>query len=511
MKEALAAAVAIQDEERCIRVLRDLIRHVSSEDAQNKALVAVVAIQDEERCIRVLSELIPDLPDTSYCYLLMNISNEWLRGTLIEMILPLLDAKGYQALAEVLPYISDQLNRRIITEMISTEPTDMTIRQQLDSAVAIEDRLQRVRIYPEIIEQLKSPIRRQLLERLKGELDGIEPWTDLEIVQLGFSFCDDQEIRIQLRSRAIEMVGDIADKPTRSAALVRLLQSLKPIEQLPVLAQLMDTVRAIEDVQERATLLIQLDLDIDEAARDELLDIALSSAVAVVNVTDRIELLAALLPQLKENRRPFALGQMLIINDASKFEDVEVVEVHARALTAVLPSVAESQRARVYQRALSASRHIEDPFSRIMMLAQLAAWGDRVRLFGEARDLMKELDDPKKQAEAAAWLLPLGNAFDRAVLLRFGLRAAFRIEDQIERVDVLSQYVPHVKNASPIFREICLVIILHIEQKMWTSKRAALLDYLAGDGMVWLRRLPEEVLVAVGDVVHEVCEEWEWL
>jgi hypothetical protein len=474
-QQMLSTALATEESRNRTDAVQLLIPHLHSE-VKGGALIHFLktnlALTAPTTRIDVLLRLLPyitELPPLHYCLILLSLEDEWLRAELIDRTLLSLSVDAHTTVADILPNLADPLNRAKIATLLTAQPTIATVETQLQTAVAISDEQQRLKLYLTLRNALSSQQQPTVNPILTQTLSHLREPTNIATAQLFLSTTPNRTERASVLTRLLRFADAVTDLSERIANLIALLPDLEPAEQAAVIEHALGAAQRINTPQLRVSAFLLL------------------------------------LPWLAGHLRAVTARQLY--QDAFTIPDPAT---RTRSFTTLYPYLDDNLRPLAIQRAITAAQQIANPLDHVALLAQIAATGDR-RAIELTQAALSALTDHSAIALAIPLLLPVVNEVEKVTLLHKGLQSAWALPSSTERTTTLASYLPYVTDPASIHKELLLTIIDTIYTYAQSATRATMLDYLATDPLLQKVQLPTEIIHKLIDTVAEITNEWKWL
>ena len=468
LQKALATTRAIQRSDHRAKALAGLAPYLP-QPLLEEALAAARAIRDKYWRARALAGLAPYLPKALLWKALVAaraIGDERWRARALAGLAPRLAELGHpqEALAVARAIESEWRRAEALAGLSPHLPEAERVEvlgEALVTAQAIRDEDNRAEALAGLAFYLIESEREQVLEealaaarairrsdhRAKA-LAGLAP----RLAELGYP------------EEALAAARATWDERQWAEALAELAPHLPEAERAEVLGEALAAARAIKRSDHRAKALAELAPHLPEAERAEVLGEALAAARATWDERQRAETLVELTPWLAELDYP---EEALVEMTTPWLAELSCLE---ETLVELAPRLAELGHP---EEALAAAREIKSKWWRAEALVGLAP-----RLAGlgypeEALAAAREIESEWRRAKALAGLAPHLTEPEREQALEEALSAAREIESEYERAKALLGLAPYLPEA--LLRE-TLTVAREIKSK---GRRAEVLAGLA--------------------------------
>ena len=242
-------------------------------------------------------------------------------------------------------------------------------------------------------------------------------------------------------SERLAEIDQIADASKKVEALVELASQLLPSGS-EVLEQALSAALAIQSESDRANALAAIAPQLPETERIKVLEQALSAALAIQDdrFGSRAKALAAIAPQLPTTE-PQLLAQAL-----SAAQSIQNEAYRAPVLAAIAPQLPETERLQVWQQVLSTVLAIQDKFDRARDLAAIASQlpeTERLQVWQQALSDAHDIQNEYARATALAEIAPQLPETEPQ-LLQQALSAALDMKSEYARAKALAAIAPQL-------------------------------------------------------------------
>jgi len=271
-------------------------------------------------------------------------------------------------------------------------------------------------------------------------------------------------------SERLAEIDQIADASEKVEALVELASQLLPSGS-EVLQQALSAALAIDDESDRAKTLAAIAHQLP-ATEPQLLERALSTAQAIQNEEYRAKALAAIAPQLPATERIKVWEQAL-----SAAQSIQDESDRVTALAAIAPQLPATERLKVLEQALSAAQSIQDESSRARALAAIAPQLPETepQLLQQALSAALAIQDEFARARALSAIAPRLPETEHLQVLEQALSAALAIQNEFARATALSAIAPQLPETEPQLLQQALSAALAIQNESFRATALAVI------------------------------------